>query len=392
MYNPKGYNMYALPNVFDKYNNGKPYFVYFFPGYINRKGCYNKDGVSDVIKALIEIYLNRYRVKYNTTDPNTILKTIAEVPVTPAEAIVKIGINIFPVTDLTERVAQLDANPNEYDDTYVGELIINGKGEVEFKPTTDKPIRDFPHKDNKIVGAIEIFQLPQKDKETNKPFSYRYILGADPYDDDTSGTMSLGSVFVFDTWTDQIVAEYTGRPAFAEDYYEICRRLCIFYNGVLNYENNKKGLFAYFSSKNSLYLLTDILDFLKDKQMIKDSYGNKSKGTGATANINAFGRERQRSWMMSPTTVIRKVDGKDEEVKIPKLYLIRSRAYLKEAILWNTEGNYDRISAMGMVMLLRQDRLIKYQDNLGEDSTKKNGASYAGNDPFFTRNYKKITT
>src|SRR5574344_2032630 len=32
MYNPKGYNMYALPNVFDKYNQGKPYFVFFFPG------------------------------------------------------------------------------------------------------------------------------------------------------------------------------------------------------------------------------------------------------------------------------------------------------------------------------------------------------------------------
>ena len=58
-----------------------------FPGYVNRKGCYNKDGVSDVVKALIEILMNRYRVKYNSTDPNTILKTIAEVPITPAEAI-----------------------------------------------------------------------------------------------------------------------------------------------------------------------------------------------------------------------------------------------------------------------------------------------------------------
>ena len=63
MYNPNGYNMYAVPNVYDKLNQGKPYFVFFFPGYINRKGCYNEDGVSDVIKALIEILLNRYGVK-----------------------------------------------------------------------------------------------------------------------------------------------------------------------------------------------------------------------------------------------------------------------------------------------------------------------------------------
>ena len=276
MYNPKGYNMYALPNVFDKYNQGKPYFVFFFPGYVNRKGCYNENGVSDVIKALIEILMNRYRVKYNSTDPNTIIKTIAEVPITPAEAIVKTGVNMFPVADLTERVGQLDANPTEYDDVYVGDLVFNKDGQVEYKPTSAMPIRDFPHKDNKIEGAIEIYQMPEIDKNTGKPYNDRYILGADPYDDDESNTMSLGSIFVLDLWTDRIVAEYTGRPSFADDYYEICRKLCLFYNGRLNYEYNKKGLFSHFSTRNSLYLLTDVLDFLKEKQMMKDGYGNKA--------------------------------------------------------------------------------------------------------------------
>lgn len=276
MYSPKGYNMYALPNVYDKYNQGKPYFVFFFPGYVNRKGCYNENGVSDVIKALIEILMNRYRVKYNSTDPNTIIKTIAEVPITPAEAIVKTGVNMFPVADLTERVGQLDANPTEYDDVYVGDLVFSKDGQVEYKPTSAMPIRDFPHKDNKIEGAIEIFQMPEIDKNTGKPYNDRYILGADPYDDDESNTMSLGSIFVLDLWTDRIVAEYTGRPSFADDYYEICRKLCLFYNGRLNYEYNKKGLFSHFSTRNSLYLLTDVLDFLKEKQMMKDGYGNKA--------------------------------------------------------------------------------------------------------------------
>lgn len=276
MYSPKGYGMYALPNVYDKYNQGKPYFVFFFPGYVNRKGCYNENGVSDVIKALIEILMNRYRVKYNSTDPNTIIKTIAEVPITPAEAIVKTGVNMFPVADLTERVGQLDANPTEYDDVYVGDLVFSKEGQVEYKPTSAMPIRDFPHKDNKIEGAIEIFQMPEIDKNTGKPYNDRYILGADPYDDDESNTMSLGSIFVLDLWTDRIVAEYTGRPSFADDYYEICRKLCLFYNGRLNYEYNKKGLFSHFSTRNSLYLLTDVLDFLKEKQMMKDGYGNKA--------------------------------------------------------------------------------------------------------------------
>ena len=387
MYNPKGYNMYALPNVFDKYNQGKPYFVFFFPGYVDRKGCYNEDGVSDIIKALIEILMNRYRVKYNSTDPNTIIKTIAEVPITPAEAIVKTGVNMFPVADLTERIGQLDSNPTEYDDVYVGDLVFSKDGKVEYKPTSAQPIRDFPHKDNKIEGAIEIFQMPEIDKNTNKPYNDRYILGADPYDDDESNTMSLGSIFVLDLWTDRIVAEYTGRPSFADDYYEICRKLCLFYNGRLNYEYNKKGLFSHFSTRNSLYLLTDVLDFLKEKQMMKDGIGNKSKGTNASPAINAYARSRLRSWLLSPVPVIQTIDGESKEVMVPRLFTVRNRALLKELINYNSEGNFDRISAMGMLMLLREDKMIKYQGNMGKDRQENAESSYDGEDVFFKRNY-----
>ena len=390
MYYPKGYNMYALPNVFDKFNQGRPYFVFFFPGYINRKGCYNHDGVSDVIKALIEILLNRYRVKYNSTDPNTIIKTIAEVPITPAEAIVKTGVNMFPVADLTERLGQLDSNPREYDDVYTGDLTLNNSGIVEFRPTSDMPIREFPHKDNKIEGAFEIFQMPEIDKRTGKAYNARYILGCDPYDDDESNTMSLGSVWVLDLWTDKIVAEYTGRPPFADDFFEKVRRLCLFYNGRMNYENNKKGLFAYFSRMNCTYLLTDQLEFLKDKQMIKDTgYGNKAKGTNATEAINAFARNRLRAWLLKPTTVIQVVDGEETEVDIPNLFTLRSRAFIKELINYNSEGNFDRISAAGMLMLLREDRIILYQGKVSKEKQEAANSSYLGNDPFFKRNYKQ---
>lgn len=763
MYNPKGYRMYALPNVFDKNNQGRPNFVFFFPGYVNRKGCYNEDGVSDVIKALIEILMNRYTKKYNSSDPNTIIKVIAEVPITPAEAIVKTGVNMFPVVDLTERLQQLDNNPREYNDVYTGELVINTKGEVDFRPG-GQPIREFPHKDNKIEGAVEIFQLPEIDRTTGKPFNSRYILGClkegeyvntnsgfkkveevtlddklinidgqevkihnlqryynndkvyrvklssiidstvfsqehpiysctpkrrynsytkvkklgvperyyeynfdfkkvselkvgdyvkspilytkeivpslyndpdiwylfgvlvgdgwassngyniniafnkaekelierckwivenkikrkftfvkdngncveysfchkelneyfskyfgrealnkhvdfslktvpyilrknfilgyidtdgsitgqsvnivsisktllcdiqdwlfslgivssvkvlrlenaytiegrecqckkayqlnigteglntiknwniygmkinhydvipitnhnrrevfikdgyiylkvkkiikedytgyvynfecdthtfmcnyipthncDPYDDDASNTMSLGSVFVLDLWTDKIVAEYTGRPLFAEDFYEICRRLCLYYNGRMNYENNKKGLFSYFSKNNCTYLLTDQLEFLRDKQMIKDvGYGNKAKGTNATLAINSYARNLLRAWLLRPTIIIQDVDGEPTEVAVPALFNVRSRALIKELINFNNEGNFDRISAMGMLMLLREDKMITYQGNISKERQERESASYLGNDPFFSRNYKPV--
>ena len=388
MYNPTGYDMYALPNVYDKASSGKPKFVFFFPGYVNREGSYNKDGVSDVTKSLIEILLDRYKIKYNSTDPNTIIKTIAEVPITPSEAILRTKKNIFPVTDLIERLGQLDSNPAEFNDVYVGEFTLKN-GSVEFNPTVGDPIREFPHKDNKLDGAVEIFMMPQKvaTDEGLKIPQGRYIASCDPVDDDSSETTSLQSAFVLDLWTDTIVAEYTGRPKFAEDYYEQLRRLCLFYNAKLNYENNKKGIFAYFSKMNSLSILTDTLEYLKDRDMIKGTpYGNKSKGVQATLPINNFARTLIRDWLLKPTVITTVVDGESAEVQVPNLFRLRQRALIKELIQWNSEGNFDRVSSLGMLMLLREDRMILYGgDEKRMQKVEKNPLSH---DPFFEKNYK----
>lgn len=389
MYNPRGYNMYALPNVYDKINQGKKEFVFFFPGYINRKGFYNNDGVSDVIGALISILKERHKVKYNSTDPNTIVRTIAEVPITPAEAIVKIGVNLFPVVDLTQRLNQLDNNLREYDDVFVGNLVLNKQGEVEYKPSTAKPIRTFKSQDNKMEGAIEIFQLPEKDS-SGKVFANRYILSCDPYDNDQADSKSLGSIFVLDLWTDRIVAEYTGRPLFADDFYEIGRKMCLFYNGRMNYENNKKGLFAYFQRMNSLYLLTDTLDFLRDKDMIKAKlFGNNTKGTTATAAINAYGRMLLRNWLLQPVTVTVKEDDEDREKTVPRLFTLRSRALIEELISYNEMGNFDRVSSMMMLMLLREDKMILYNGNLLNSRQDERDKEYLGDDPFFQHHSRK---
>ena len=155
----------------------------------------------------------------------------------------------------------------------------------------------------------------------------------------------------------------------------------------MNYENNKKGLFGHFSSRNSLYLLTDILDFLKDKQMMKEGTGNKAKGTNASAPINAYARNLLRSWLLKPVPMVKVIDGEEQQVMIPNLYTIRSRALLKELINYNTEGNFDRISAMGMLMLLRQDKMILYQNNISQIRQDEAKSSYLGNDPFFKTNY-----
>lgn len=386
LYNPDGYNILSIDNVFDRLKQGKPKFGFFFPSYINRAGCYNKDGVSDVVKALIEILIARYKAKYSA-DPKSVLRVIAEDPITPAEAIIKVKAAYFPITALTERLSQLDQDIHAYDDVYIGKLVQNSNG-VEFTPTSDIPIRKFGV-ENDTPGAIEIFEMPEKDRSGKVPHT-RYIIGHDPVDNDQAESSSLSSTFVLDLWTDKIVAEYTGRQSFADDNFEIVRLLCLFYNAKCLYESNKKGIFAYFSKMNCTHLLADTPEFLRDKQLIKySSFGSNAKGVNASAAINAYANNLIRDWLMKPVTIIQNVDGEDVEVTVYNLNFLRNRALIEELIAFNPEINVDRIRALGMVMLYREEKMVLYQGNPSRDSEEV-PKDYLGNDKFFTENYRAV--
>ena len=387
LYNTEVYNIYTIKNVYDKPKQGKPTFGYFFPAYVNRKGCYNKDGVSDAVKALVQILQARYKAKYGS-DPNSVLRVIAEMPITPAEAIIKVKNAFFPVTALTERLQQLDLDSKAYDDVKVGNLVLEGN-EVKFRPSDDKPIRKYGV-DNSTQGAIEIYEVPQRNS-SNQVYDNRYIIGHDPVDNDQAESHSLSSTFVLDLYTDRIVAEYTGRQPFADDNFEIVRLLCLFYNAKCLYESNKKGIFAYFQKLQCTHLLADTPEYLRDKQMVKySSFGSNAKGVNASAAINNYANGLIRDWLLKPIPTIIVEDGVEKQVQISNLYFIRGRALLEELIAFDPVRNFDRIRALGMLMLYREEKIILYGSNLNAESAEKADKSYLGNDDFFKRNYDNV--
>ena len=783
IYNPKGYYMYALPNVYDKPGEGRKNITFFFPEYIDRKGCYDENGNSNVTKALIEILLDRYRIKYNTTDLNTITRSIAERPITPQEALLKSRGNKFPVNELNQRLNELDANSAEFDDVFVGELVETGEGNVEFRPTADQPIRVYPIENNMTKGALEIFCMPQKDsndrvpqgryiasclpegelvstdrglvpisevtlndkllnisgefvniikiksrianesiykfklrtiydtvsftgehpifcctpkvkyhhskfaQRNNLPYRYKkynfefkkakdvkagdvvispnryrkvinfdnrwencsrvdfnvksplrdkrfwWIIGlmlgdgwasnngysiscsfnaneklyidrfkeycedifkrgvcfsknyktckeqtfscrdfnyffaknfgigaknknipewvkyideeykialilgylaadgcatgdsiefvsiskkllidiqdilfsigincgitklrnkknnckirgkivnqqeafhlriakigltkmcewdkddiklkrltykydennakkdikkvwfsddlnyiyftidsieeshydgvvynfecdthtymcghipthnCDPIDQDvTTDSTSLYSTFVLDLFTDNVVAEYTGRKEYAEQNYEVSRLLCIFYNCKLLYESNLKGTFSYFSKMGCLNMLADTPEYLQDKELLKlGTIGNTTKGVRATKAVNNYADDLTREWMIQQETVLKKdEDGKEIEVTRKKLFSLRNRAFIMEAIRYNNYENFDRIRSFGLLMLYREQFRIAAGGNVAE--VEETSASNLAFDPFFTRIFNK---
>ncbi len=379
-YRPDAYNIFGIPNVFDRNNNGDTECGFFWGAYMNRNLCYNEDvGEPDIIKALIEICMDRHKVKYSSSDANAITQKKAEEPITPQEAIMRTEGTVFPVADLKEYLETISVKRDAFlAENYVGHLVYNATGEVVWKPLGDKfPLRAYDVAGSDRAGCLEIFEMPRKNSNGEVQRG-RYIAGIDPIDSDTG--QSLFSMLIMDTFTDRIVAEYSGRPRKAVEAYDIALKSLKFYNAEANYESNLKGLFSYFDQKNALHYLADVPQILKDMDMVKQTnlYGNKAKGTHANKTINSWGRLLQADWQVT------KAYGDDEDTRL-NLHRLRGLAYIEECIKWNADGNFDRVSAGIMLFILREDRAKRTNSIKNRDVNKFKSLS---NDPFFNKNFK----
>lgn len=388
LYHPEKYDVYALDNVYDLPGKGTDKFAFFFPAYISRTGCMDKDGNSDVTLALKRILMDRD--KAGKKGDATRLRVTAERPITPAEAMMRVRDNYFPVISLTERLRQIESDPRANDDVYIGDFVESG-GSVVFRATDDVPLRQWrPVPENKR-GAVEIWEMPVKGRD-GEVMKGRYVIGVDPVDNDSAESDSLFSCFAFDLYTDRIVAEYTGRRPFAEDNYAVAYNMTIFYNGICMMESNKKGMYAYFAKRRATWMLADCPEYLRERQLVKYSmFGSGIKGVSVNGAINNLALEQIKDWLNKVVTVtVRKRNEEtnvfeEMEVEMPLLYTIRSVALLYEMISYTNENNTDRVSALAQVMLYREQFIILYGDSHDESQDEPD----VSDDEFFDRGWKE---
>lgn len=367
-YEASVHSIHTVPNVWDEgaKNTKTGHFVSVEQ---NLEGAMDKDGNSDYSLARIMIDASRDNIIKNTKNPEVIIRHIAEEPRQPQEALMRLGGTIFPVRDLKEHLNTIRSEPEKYEAAeYVGNLVLDElSNKIIWKPDDNlRPIRLFPQLDKKqIEGAIVIWEMPVTGKDGDIPFGI-YIAGNDTYDHDESTTDSLGSTFIMNRLTKRIVAEYTGRPNTANEYYETVRRLLLFYNARCNYENNWKGFFTYLNNRNASYLLSDTPKLVADKIYDK-SLLNRGKGTPGTAPIQKWGRELILMYLLEPVA-----PGSETLM----LHTIKSIPLLQELIYWNPNGNFDRVDALQMMLILNED-----MQNIEVEQTKPQAAL----SPFFAR-------
>jgi hypothetical protein len=209
---------------------------------------------------------------------------------------------------------------------------------------------------------VFIYEKPYTSKKDNTVPANRYIGGVDPVEfgkKEVGNTFSYASIIIMDSLTERIVAEYIGRPDNEDDFYELCRRLAIYYIADINYENNLKGIYRYFMTKGAIKYLADAPRLLKDKLSINSS-SDRPKGTTASEKVNKYARLRVRDWLG------KQAYGKEEGVT--NIQILRSKRLLNELINWNIDGNYDMVSALMMLMIILDEKLAEnYKNRLAVD-------------------------
>ena len=351
-YSPEAYNVLGFPNIWDdKAEETK--CGYFSPFYLNMEGFdengnrifMDKDGNSLVDKAVEDTIAKRNEVKAGGASQTSIDRFISERPIKPQEAVLELGKNIFPRKLLMDQLTRIRTNKKLQNMKHIVDLVWDGKGGVEAREKKSGDITTYHlKKDDKPEGSVVIWEYPIPDP----PFGL-YIGGCDPYDHDESFTNSLGSTFIFkrvragEAWNDVIVAEYTGRPDTAEEYYENVRKLLIFYNARLLFENERKGIYPYFTNKHCDYLLADQPDKIIT-EVFKDSKVQRRKGCHMTKQIRAYGEGLILEWLME-----------EYEDGHPNLERIYSEPLIEELIENDGVRNVDRVIALCMVMIYREE-------------------------------------
>lgn len=379
--NPEQFDCLSFDNVWEESSS-----IGFFVPYIYRldrfsdsEGNVNKEKATEFAKD------KREKLKKGKNDI-TLKKEFQNNPLTPSDAFLTTGVNKFPVNEMKEHLLWLKGQnalgkllPQN------GELIYtldeHGKEDnsatLKWSPDLENNLIpcwfNMKENDNK-TGCIQIYEHPII--ENGKPIPSLYLAGNDPYDqDDSTTSSSLGSTFIYKKFYNdegvnhEVVAEYTARPETSTIHHENVRRLLLYYDARLLYENEKITLKVHFEHNHSLYLLSKKPNVISSAE---ESKVDRIYGVHMSTNIKKDCVDLLNAWLRQ----------KREDDKL-NLHSIKSVPLLEELINYNDTGNFDRvISFMLTIVNVEQNYFVepdkaKIDEKLNSFIQKmKNGGFY----------------
>jgi len=335
-YDPAAYDCLMFDDDYE--NKGK--IGYFVPAWKTLNQFKDTEGNTDSIGAQ-QFLMKQREILANGKSKQPLYDELQNRPVVPSEAFLVLQGNLFPVAELKDHLTYLESTEKKKDLGTNGWMHRDKDGKAIFRVDHDLQPADYPTKysvDPK--GAVVVWEEP-----TTKIGYAQYVAGIDPYDQDKAeSSVSYGSIFIYKRFVnaDQTyhlpVAEYTGRPDSANEFYEQCRRLLEWYNCRGLFENQNTGIKQYFQTKYCLNLLhtqPNIIKSISPSTKVERGYGiHMSKQIKDDLEIKV------RDWLKEETSP-----------GILQLTKIHSIPLIKELIGYNDEGNVDRVISFALCIL-----------------------------------------
>ena len=319
----------------------------------------DEDGNSNRKLALENNLENRRKLETGADTSQSIDNYLTQYPLVPKEAFLVTAGAHLPAKQIFEQISRVTRDKKLANIGIKGVLEETEKG-VKFTLKDNLYQAPYPFDPKHQEGCVVIYEHPEK-IDGKVPYGL-YLSATDPYMHDTAKSSdSYGSTFVYkkfyaaDKTYDIIVAEYTGRPDTTEDYYEVVRKLLIYYNSKCLYENQFKDMKTHFQHKGCLNLLAPQPMVIKD--IIPKSTVKRGFGVHMPMQMKSAAVIYLRDWLL--------------EEKSPghtNLMDIFSVPLLQEMVKFNFNANFDRVSAMLIMMIyIQENRRIQLNNVIDKD-------------------------
>lgn len=150
-------------------------------------------------------------------------------------------------------------------------------------------------------------------------------------------------------------------------------------------------MYNYFKQYNCIYLLYDCPEYLKHQDKVHyNGTGVTSKGLRRTNPIKVEQIRLIKNWLNSPyETSVTNENNIEEVVTKQLLYTIDSPALIEELVGYYDKANVDRICALGMALIAREQFKEEGMDMLDDEKLASADKNYFYNNDFFDKMYNK---
>jgi hypothetical protein len=348
-FNPEAFDLLPFNNIWDP-NANQSLCGFFHPENLNLVGFYDKEGNSDFEGAKKYEIDKRDALRRAANSSYVLQKRVQEKPLCPSEAFLTVSTNDFPIVELQHQLDFVRRENLHIKKSMAGTLYRDeDSGKVRFKIDLKNeltPITSYKIKDTDIRGAVVIYEYPIPDAPKGL-----YKIGYDPYrQNQAADSTSLGATFVYkgvmqgQSTYDCLVASYVGRPNTSDDYNRNLEMLSELYVAEIGFENEVTEVRSYFTKRKKLHLLAVQPDAIISAT-IKHSKVARVYGIHMNEKLKDAGEKYLKQWLLTEKNI-------DEEDKlILNLNTIYDMGLLEELIQYNRKGNFDRISALIVLMM-----------------------------------------